>query len=189
MKHRLWLWLAGMAVLVAFTASGTTTALWRDEATLDPGPVTTGNLELLAGGQLETYIFDALSAANLAPGDSSSAPLTITNSGSTELTYSLETVSTRSSDTSTPSTADADLVKALTLVVTTDATCDGTVPEAGVDKLYEGPLATAAFTGSQLAASSSSDLCLTVALAEAAPIEASQGAVSATFIFRGNQVQ
>lgn len=189
MENKLRLALAGTVVLVVVATTGTTRALWHEEASIKPGTVTTGNLELLAEGQPETYLFDALSQANLAPGDVSSAPLTITNGGSTDLVYQLEAVTTGSTNATTPATADIDLASALTLSVTDDAICDGTEPHSGVKTLYQGPLSTAAFAGSRLAPSSSEELCVTVGLPDTAPIAASTGAVSATFIFRGDQVQ
>lgn len=176
---------AGGVVLVVLATTGTTGALWRDEASLDPGTVTTGSLELLAGGEPGTYVFDALSAANLAPGETSTAPLTLTNSGTTDLTYELGNVTVASAQTP----ADVELAGSLTLAVTTKASCGATVPESGVHTLYEGPLAGATFEGCELSPSSSIDLDITVRLSDAAPVSAAAGTVNATFIFRGDQVQ
>lgn len=173
---------AAVLLVVAGTAGGTG-ALWHDEATLNPGTVTTGNLELLAGGNAESYVFTDLSAGNLAPGDSVSAPLAITNSGTTELLYRLAGVA---AGTSTP--ADDLLAAALTLTVTDSPMCDGTGEEGG-ETLYEGTLTDGAFIGSQLPPSSAVDLCITVGLSADAPIAASQGSAVATFTFRGDQVQ
>ncbi|WP_458116768.1 hypothetical protein [Arthrobacter sp. D2-10] len=189
MKKKLWLAVAGTVVLIVVATTGTTGALWHDEAELNPGLVTTGSLELLAGGEPVTFPFDALTAKNLAPGDAVTAPLTITNSGSTKMTYKLESVSTGAANAATSSTSDSELASALTLSVSDDATCDGTAPESGVETLYEGALSTGSSAVRPLAPSSSVELCITVALQEEAPATASTGAISATFIFRGDQVQ
>lgn len=184
MKNKLWVTSAGALVLVVVATTGSTDALWHDKATLNPDPITTGNLELLAGGELESYVFTGLSANNLAPGDSTSAPLAIRNGGSTEFTYQLAGVAA-----ATSTAADKLLVDALTLTVTDDAACDGIVPK-NVRPLYQGPLTGAAFQGTKsLAPSSSVDLCITVELSADAPINASQGTTAATFTFRGDQVQ
>lgn len=181
MKNRLWLALAGMVVLVIVAVTGTTAALWRDELSIDAGIVRTGTLQLLAGGQPESYIFTGLSATNMAPGDELSAPLTISNSGSTGLVYQLAGITTTAA-----TTADEDLTAELTLTVTDDTTCgDGNT--GGVATLYQGTLAAASFIGSRLAPSSSVDLCFTVSLAEDVPLSASQGTTTTTFIFRGDQ--
>ncbi len=183
MKNRLWLALAGTVVLVVLATTGTTRALWRDEASINPGTVSTGNLELLAGGQPENYVFTALSASNLAPGHEVSAPLTISNGGSTDLVYRLAGVAT-----ATSTAADRDLEAGLSLIVTNDTACgDGST--GNVATLHQGPLAAASYTGTQLAPSSSARLCLTVSLADDAPLSASQGTVTATFTFRGDQAQ
>ncbi len=190
MKNKFRLGLAGSVLLVVLVTMSTTGALWHGEVSINPGTVTTGNLELLAGGEPVAFPFDALVANNLAPGDAISAPLTITNGGSTKLAYTLESVSIGSTDTATSSTADTDLASTLTLLVTDDATCDGNELASSVETLYQGKLAAGSFPETrQLSPSSSETVCITVGLPETTPSTASSGAVSATFIFRGNQVQ
>mgnify|MGYP006154340515 CR=1 FL=1 len=60
----------GAVLLVVAGTAGGTGALWQDNAALNPGTVTTGSLELLAGGSPESYVFTTLSTDNLAPGAS-----------------------------------------------------------------------------------------------------------------------
>jgi hypothetical protein len=182
MKNRLWLTLVGGMVLVMLSTMRTTGALWRDEATVDAGAVTTGSLVLLVGGQPEPYTFEALTAGNLSPGQAVRAPLTISNGGSTDITYGMSSVTaTALSD------ADEELASALLLTVTVDEAC-GEAPSQGVDLIDHVPLdPVAAFAGRLLAPSSSETLCIDVALDADAPITAAGGTTSVTFTFRGEQ--
>ncbi|WP_307073888.1 hypothetical protein [Arthrobacter pascens] len=160
----------------------TTGALWRNEATVDAGTVTTGSLVLLVGGQSSPYTFTALSAGNLTPGQAVRAPLTVGNGGSTDMTYGLTSVTATAV---TP--ADQKLAAALLLTVTMDEVC-GQAPSQGVvllDRVPVNPSAT--FAGSPLAPSSSETLCIEVALNANAPITAAAGTTSVTFTFRGDQ--
>lgn len=182
MKNRLWLTLVGGMVLVMLTSMSTTGALWRDEATVDAGAVTTGSLVLLVGGQPAVYAFNALSAGNLTPGQSVRAPLTVSNGGSTDMIYSLPSVAA-----TTVSLADEELSAALLLTVTVDSVC-GETPPLGAVLLDHVPLDPAAtFAGRPLAPSSSETLCIEVVLEADAPIAAAAGTTSVTFTFRGEQ--
>jgi len=163
------------------SSMSTTGALWRDEATVDAGTVTTGSLVLLVGGQPAVYSFDALSTSNLTPGQAVRAPLTITNGGSTDMSYGLMSLSA-----ATQTSADEELAAAVLLTVTADATC-GEVP-SGELLLDHVPLGTAAtFSGRELAPSSSETLCIEIAVDAEAPIAAAAGSTSVTFTFRGDQ--
>jgi hypothetical protein len=182
MKNRLWLTLVGGMVLVMLTSMSTTGALWRDEATVDAGTVTTGSLVLLVGGQSEPYTFSGLNAGNLTPGQAVRAPLTISNGGSANMTYSLTSVTA-----STVSPADEKLAAALLLTVALDEAC-GEAPPPGAVLLESVPLnPSATFAGRPLAPSSSETLCIEVALDADAPIAAAAGTTSVTFTFRGDQ--
>ena len=182
MKNRLWLTLVGGMVLVMLSTMSTTGALWRDEATVDAGTVTTGSLVLLVDGQPEPYTFDALSAGNLAPGQAVRAPLTVSNGGSTDMTYAMASVTATA-----VSLADEELAYALLLTVTVDEAC-GEATSQGVNLLDHVPLEPAAtFAGRPLAPSSSETLCIEVALDADAPIAAAAGTTSVTFTFRGEQ--
>ena len=182
MKNRLWLTLVGGMVLVMLTSMSTTGALWRDEATVDAGTVTTGSLVLLVDGQSEPYTFSGLSAGNLTPGQAVRAPVTVGNGGSTDMTYGLTSVTA-----SAVTAADEELSAALLLTVTVDEVC-GEAPSQGVvllDRLPINPSAT--FAGRPLAPSSSETLCIEVALDAEAPNTAAAGTTSVTFTFRGDQ--
>jgi hypothetical protein len=182
MKNRLWLTLVGGIVLAMLTSMGTTGALWHDATTVDAGTVTTGSLVLLVGGQPAPYTFNALSAGNLTPGQAVRAPLTISNGGSTDMTYSLPSVAAAA-----VSLADQELSAAMLLTVTVNGVC-GETPPPGPVLLDHVPLDPAAtFAGRPLAPSSSETLCIEVALDANAPIAAATGATSVTFTFRGDQ--
>ena len=182
MTKRLWLILAGMVVLVLLVSTSTTGALWHDQSTVDAGSVTSGSLTLLVGGQEETYVFTALTASNLVPGQSVRAPLTISNGGSTDMTYGLTAVTT-----ATAGPADEALAASLRLTVTDDAVCEAPqTQDAGLP--FKAPLdATATFTGRELAPSSFETLCIEVELDANAPITAASGSTAATFTVRGDQ--
>ncbi|WP_306634814.1 hypothetical protein [Pseudarthrobacter siccitolerans] len=159
----------------------TTGALWHDEATVDAGTVTTGSLVLLVGGQPEVYSFDALSTGNLTPGRTVRAPLTITNGGSTDMTYGL-----RSVVASAVNPADQVLVSALRLAVTADTVC-GELP---AEDPFLGPVPldeTASFAGRKLEPLQAETLCMEITLAADAPIAAAAGTTAVTFTFRGDQ--
>lgn len=164
------------------TSISTTGALWRGEATVGAGTLSTGSLVLLVGGQPAPYTFNALSAGNLAPGQAVRATLTISNGGSTDMTYGLTSVKA-----SAVSAADEKLSAALLLTVTLDDVCGEAPPQGAVllDVLPISPEAT--FAGRPLAPSSSETLCIEVALDADAPIAAAAGTTSVTFTFRGDQ--
>ncbi|MGB3696678.1 MAG: hypothetical protein WBA05_04540 [Gordonia sp. (in: high G+C Gram-positive bacteria)] len=86
---------AALGVLVVSLIFGsvyTTGALWADQQTENGGDVETGSILLAPGaGTADTFTFDALAAANMLPGSSTSAALTITNGGSTPLRFRLAT--------------------------------------------------------------------------------------------------
>ncbi|WP_247046499.1 hypothetical protein [Arthrobacter rhizosphaerae] len=181
MTKRLWLILAGMVVLVMLVSTSTTGALWQDQSAVDVGSISSGSLTLLVGGQDETYVFTALNASNLIPGQSVRAPLSISNGGSTNMTYGLT-----ASTTAAAGPADEALAASLRVTVTDNAACDA--PQIQVAGLpFQAPLDTATFTGRELAPSSSESLCIEVELDANAPITAASGSTAATFTFRGDQ--
>ncbi|WP_461164803.1 hypothetical protein [Arthrobacter sp. R4-81] len=181
MKNVLWLILAGMVVLVLLVSTSTTGALWHDQSTVDAGSVSSGSLVLQVGGQ-EAYVFTALTASNLVPGQSVRAPLSISNGGSTDMVYGLSAVTTAAAGP-----ADETLAAWLRLTVTADAACE--VPQTqDVGLPFKDPLdGTATFTGRELAPSSFETLCIEVELDANAPIAAASGSTTATFTFRGDQ--
>jgi hypothetical protein len=182
MTRMLWLTLVGGMVLVVLATTSTTGAFWRDEATVDAGPVSSGSLVLLVGGQAETYVFTALTASNLVPGQSVRAPLGISNGGGTDMVYGLTSVTT-----AVVGSADEALAASLRLTVTDDAACDG--PQTQDPGLpFKAPLdATATFTGRELTPSAFETLCIEVELDANAPATAASGSTAATFTFRGDQ--
>ena len=183
MKNRLWLTLVGGMVLVMLTSMSTTGALWRDEATVDAGAVTTGSLVLLVGGQPEPYTFEALTTGNLTPGQAVRAPLTVSNGGSTDMMYRLTSVTATAL-----SAPDEELAGALLLTITVDEACGETPPPGGILLDHAGLDPATTFAGRPLATSSSETLCIEVALDADAPIAAAAGTTSVTFTFRGEQM-
>lgn len=182
MNHRLWLILAAGAGLVVLMAASPTGALWRDEKIISPGDLNTGTLQLSAGGQDENYVFDALSASDLVPGQSVRAPLVIANVGTTDMLYSMTGAAV-----ATETTADQELAGNLLLTVTDDASC-GPTETGGVEILYRGQLeAGASFTGRGLAPAGSETLCLMVTLDSDTPATAAAGRAHVIFGFRGDQ--
>jgi len=182
MTKRLWLILAGVVALVLLVSTSTTGALWHDQKTVDAGSVTSGSLALLVGGQEETYVFTALTASNLIPGQSVRAPLSISNGGSTDMVYGLTAVTTVAAGP-----ADEALAASLRLTVTDDADCDSPqIRDPGLP--FKAPLdSTATFAGRELAPSSLETFCIEVSLDADAPISAAAGSTAATFTFRGDQ--
>lgn len=169
-------------VFILLSSMSTTAAFWRDQAALFPGTVRTGSLVLLAGGDPEAYVFDALNAVNLAPGQSVRAPLTISNGGSTDMNYGLASVATTAE-----SAADQELSAALLLTITVASDC-GEAPPAGEPLVDHVPLNSApAFSGRALTPSASETLCIEIALGPDAPVAAASGSTSVSFTFRGDQ--
>jgi hypothetical protein len=182
MKAGLQLALVGGVVFVLLSSMSTTGALWRDQAALDLGTVSTGSLVLLVGGDPEVYVFDALNAVNLAPGHSVRAPLTISHGGSTDMNYGLASVATTAQ-----SAADQELSAALLLTITVATDC-GETPPTGERLVDHVPLNSApAFSGRVLTPSASEALCIEIALGPDAPAAAASGTTSVSFTFRGDQ--
>ena len=174
--------LAGVVVLVLLASTSTTGALWHSQAAVDAGSIASGSLVLQVGGQEETYVFTALNASSLVPGQSVRAPLTISNGGSTAMVYGLTAVTTAAAGA-----ADEALAASLRLTVTDDAACAAPqTQDAGLP--FKVPLdPTATFTGRELAPSSFETLCIEVELDANAPVSAASGSTTATFTFRGDQ--
>jgi hypothetical protein len=182
MTKRLWLILAGMVVLVMLVSTGTTGAQWHDHAAVESESLGSGSLTMQVGGQEETYLFTALTASNLAPGQSVRAPLSIRNGGSTNMLYGLTAVTTTAAGE-----ADEALAASLRLTITDNLDCNASqTQDAGLP--FKAPLGPAAsFIGRELAPSSSESLCIEVEMDANAPATAASGSTTATFTFRGDQ--
>lgn len=106
------------AVLLAlFISAQGTAAVWRAQGNIDAGTVKTGNLHLLVGPgdqAAQSYQFEQLNGANLAPGQFLQAPLTLTNGGNTDLLYNLVGATATSQD---PTAADVALANSSVLSV------------------------------------------------------------------------
>ncbi|EGD56934.1 hypothetical protein [Gordonia neofelifaecis] len=85
--------IGALGVLVVSLILGSvysTGAFWADAETWNPGTVETGTIGLDAHGSGgSSYTFPALQGANIAVGNVTEAPLTITNTGSTRIRYLL----------------------------------------------------------------------------------------------------
>ena len=172
-------------VAVSGIAAITTGAVFNSTATINGNAFTAGTVTLSANPASTVF-----NAPNMAPGDVITAPITVQNTGSLELRYAMESVTT------------GNLANALTLAVKTGVTdCTNTGFSATGTSLYaQGALGTAAGskvfgdkaqgpdTGDRvLAAGTSEVLCLQVTL-PATTDNTYQGATgTATFNFYAEQ--
>lgn len=179
------------AVLGLLLAGGAgTAAMWRAQASIGTGTISTGTLVVLAGdGSTASAVFPvaALNTASLAPGGYVQAPLTISNAGSTNMAVTLV-----SADPGTLTGAAAVLAAYLTLTVTQVATAAGCPVNGGAASgtlLYSGRpgAAVTAANGFPLAPSTASPVCVRIALDTGAPQAGAGGSVSLAFGFRGDQ--
>lgn len=184
--------LAAAVLVVLFASALGTAALWRAEAQLEPGTITTGNLSLAVGDGVaseQSFVFSSLETSVLAPGGFVQAPLTISNTGTTALTYSLAGAS---SVTTAPDAADTELAAAVVLSIhVTAQPADCTVDSpSSQEALYQGPLsAQAAFEqGRQLASGATESACVRVELPAGAPQGASGGSIELQLGWRGDQL-
>lgn len=182
--------LAAAVLVVLFASAQGTAALWRVEGTLNPGTITTGRLSLAVGTEASTvqdFAFAALDTSTLAPGGFVQAPLTISNTGTTDLGYSL---SGAAPATTPQGAADAALAAAVELAVHAiagSAACTDGVASPGMP-LYEGPLSAAGFgTTRELLAEATETLCIRVALPANAPHAAAGGTFQLVLFWRGDQ--
>ncbi|AIY03644.1 hypothetical protein ART_4045 [Arthrobacter sp. PAMC 25486] len=183
--------MAAAVLAVLFASAQGTAALWRAEGTLKPGSITTGSLSLAVGDGTSTsedFAFEDLNTSTLAPGGFVQAPLTISNTGTTALGYSLAGAT---SATTAPGVADTELIDAveLSVHVTHDsAACGENLPSTG-EILYVGPLnGTVASAGRSLEPAASETLCIQVALPTEAPQEAAGGKLQLVLSWSGDQL-
>lgn len=183
---------AAAVLVVLFASAQGTVALWRAEAQLEPGTLTTGTLSLAVGDGVTTeqsFEFSSLDTSVLAPGGFVQAPLTISNTGTTALTYNLAGAS---SVTTASGAADTALAAAVVLsmhVTAEPEACTVGSPSVG-DALYQGPLSAAAafVSGRKLAAGATEILCLRVALPMNVDPAAAGGSIELQLGWRGDQL-
>lgn len=177
--------------VVLFSSAQGTAALWSAQKHLSPGTLTTGSLSLAVGdgaGVSQNYEFVGLDTALLQPGGSVQAPLTVANTGTTPLAYSLAGAAPA---TTAPSGADAALAAAVVLSIHTTAdpaACTGGAPSP-VQALYEGALsASVAFeAGRRLPAGAAETLCVRVELPANTDQAAAGGSLHLVLSWRGEQ--
>ncbi|MDQ4096689.1 MAG: CalY family protein [Actinomycetota bacterium] len=148
---------------------------------------TAGTIDLLVGGDPDdSYAFTSLEMQNIKPGDVKYAPLTVTNSGTLNLSY---TMTTSATNPDTKELRDTLALEART--VANEAACDsgGSGFNASTTTVIpSGALSAAAISARTLSAGASEVLCFKVALPSSAG-DALQGATTvATFSFTGTQV-
>lgn len=176
-------------LLLGISAHGTV-ATWRAESTVVPPSLTTGSLELLAGGEAK-YDFTELAGNQLVPGAFTQAPLTISNSGTVDLTYRLDGASDAAAS---PSAADRALAGAVKLSIYSgmdQQACEADQPLTG-EALYSGPLDPAAnFAKARVLsakpAAASETLCVRLSVPEGATQAASGGQIKLSLRFTGQQ--
>lgn len=186
------------AVLLVFVMSAQgTAALWRADGQIEPGTIKTGTLTLAAGNgtaNSQNYVFTELNTSMLAPGRFVQAPLTISNTGTANLRYTLNGAV---SATPTTGEADAALVAAVELsvhAVDKASDCGRDTPSSG-GALYQGALdAAAAFAAprnlaARVPGSASEILCVRVALPSDAPQMAAGGILELQLSFRAEQLR
>ncbi|WP_104108832.1 hypothetical protein [Arthrobacter sp. N199823] len=181
---------AAAVLVVLFASAQGTAALWRAEETLKPGTITTGTLSLAVGNgswASADFPFEALDTQTLGPGRFVQAPLTISNTGTTTLGYSLVGAA---SATTPQSAADAALAAAVVLSVhvTDDSAACAADASSPDPSLYEGSLAGAAFAeAGDLQPGEGELLCVRVALPANASPDAAGGKLQLVLTWRGDQ--
>jgi spore coat-associated protein N len=148
---------------------------------------TTGTVDLLVGGDPDdAYAFTSLEMQNMKPGDVKYAPLTVSNSGTLNLSY---TMTTSATNPDTKALRDALTLEAR--IVANQAACDsgGSGFNASTTTVISsGALSAAAISARTLNAGASEVLCYKVVLPSSAG-DALQGATTvATFTFGATQV-
>ena len=113
--------LLALGVVVGL-GSVTTGAYWTDDATVSGITISSGKLDLKVDGQDNVTGYTSLNIANMVPGNTVAAVLTVSNAGTVPFTYTA---------TSTATNPDSkNLAGALTVKVTGAATVTGTSPAA-----------------------------------------------------------
>ena len=164
----------------AASAGAFSMAIFTDQAAVTSNAFDTGTVDLAASPSSAAF-----TVVDMMPGDTVNASLTITNSGTSALRYSMTSASTN--------TDNKNLRDVITLTVKTQGTScaafDGTT-------LYSGALGSAAFgsnapggqTGDRtLAATNSEVLCFRAALPSATGDAYQNAATTTTFTFDGEQ--
>ena len=168
-------------ILVA-AAWGGTMALFTDAQAASTGSFTTGRVALSVSS-----VSTSLALSNMAPGDTVTAPLTVTNSGSLALRYAM----------SSASAGDSALASALSVAIKSGvADCSNGGFGASGSSVTTGTLASVGFgdptagaqTGDRVLPSGSETLCFQVKLPTTADNSLQGGkTASATFTFSAEQ--
>ena len=93
----LWTAAAASVLLLGALSAQQTGALWRDQARLSGGTITSGRLTVLADGS-ENYPWSAFGGTNLATGSMVQQPLTISIAGEVGVSYQLQSVTQTSAE-------------------------------------------------------------------------------------------
>ena len=182
-------------LLVLFLSAQGTVASWRAEGSIEPTPITTGRMELLAGDgryAAKAYDFAELNSKVLVPGGFAQAPLTLSVAGDTGLNYDLAGVS---SAPDTPTAADKALSSSAVLSIYSGMNAENCTNQQNLsgEKLYQGPATKDArfssarpleISGSQ---ASSESLCVRLAVPSNTPQTASGGRIKLVMNFVGQQ--
>lgn len=154
--------LLSLGLVAALGASGTL-AYWTDSVTVSGTTISTGTIDLKVNGSNTVTGFTTMNLASMVPGNTTAAVLTISNTGTAPLRYSL--------DASASNADGKGLGAALTVKVTGDAATTGSAPSvtcagtalAGTGTAFAADLVPAA-SPRQLAAGASETLCLQATL-------------------------
>lgn len=190
MSKRLKLALAAAVALVLFMGMQGTAALWHARVQVTPGTITTGALGLAAGNDVasaQDYVFTELQTSSLTPGGFVQAPLTISNTGTVGLRYSLAKAQSATPAPTAANTALADAVVLSLQTVPQPPDCTASTPNNGT-LVTKSKLGQASFAQTRgLAPGSSETLCVQLALPGGAPQAAAGGTVLLVLSFRGDQ--
>ncbi|MGO2481195.1 hypothetical protein [Glutamicibacter sp. BW77] len=182
-------------LLVLFLSAQGTVASWRAEGTVDPTPITTGRMDLLAGDGTvvsKAYDFKEMNSNNLVPGSFAQAPLTLSVAGDVALDYDLSGVS---SLPDAPTTADKALSSAAVLSIYAGMSTTNCASQQSLsgEMLYQGPATqTAKFNALRSLDIAESELrsealCIRLAVPGDAPQTASGGRIKLVLNFVGQQ--
>lgn len=167
---------------LAFAAATTgTLAYWTDDVTVSGSTLSTGTINLQVNGQESIVGYAGLNIANMVPGNSTAAVLTVKNAGTAPLKYTIASTYTDSPPTSVGANLTATVTTAIVVTGSSPtATCGGTQIQTGTS--FNGTLVS---TPRLLAAGASEQLCLQATFSASAPSSLQGGSTTLNLTFTG----
>jgi alternate signal-mediated exported protein len=182
--------LLALAVAAVLLLGGRSTlAFWTRSASVSPGSIKSGSIDLKVDGVDNDSAFSTLALSGMQPGDTTAAIITVKNGGLSPLTYTVNAAATN---------ADGKNLRSVLVVkVTTDSTvtgtghartCAGTAIAGSATSFTTGLVPTAR----TLAAGAQETLCVQATLPNAAPVSTTttyqNASTAVTFAFNASQV-